>query len=87
MLERVRLLGYRSGFRRDEDIELLLHLATYGGAKVMGDTNYGLQIGKQADFVVIAGDTPAHAVLDHPRRTYVIKAGRVIAAEGEYQVF
>ena len=37
MLERVKLLGYRSGLRKDEDLEMLLDLATYGGAKVMKD--------------------------------------------------
>ena len=64
ILERVKLLGYRCGFRKDEEIEMLLDIATYGGAKVMGDVNYGLQVGKQADFVIIPGDTPAHAIVE-----------------------
>ena len=31
MLERARQVAYRSTFRRDDDIELALHAATYGG--------------------------------------------------------
>jgi cytosine/adenosine deaminase-related metal-dependent hydrolase len=84
MLERVKLLGYRSGFRKDEDIEMLLEIATYGGARVMADEDYGLQIGKHADFVVVAGDTPAQAVIDQPPRTYVVKNGRLLATTGKY---
>lgn len=58
MLDRVRLLGYRCGFRRDEDVEFLLNVATYGGASVMKDDNYGIEVGNNADFIVIAGETP-----------------------------
>jgi cytosine/adenosine deaminase-related metal-dependent hydrolase len=82
MLERVKLLGYRSGFRKDEEIAMLLQMATYGGARVMGDEAYGLQVGKQADFVVVAGDAPAQAVIEHPARRYVIKHGRLVAMDG-----
>jgi len=84
MLERVKMLGYRSGHRRDEDIEMLLHIATHGGAKVMGDGDYGLREGGRADFVVVAGDAPAEAIIERPPRTFVVKAGRVVAADGKY---
>ncbi len=83
MLERVKLLGYRCGFRKDEEIEMLLDVATYGGARVMGDVEYGLQVGKRADFVVVAGDTPAQAVIEQLPRTYVVKQGKLVAAEGK----
>ena len=36
MLERAMHLAYRSTFRRDDDIELALHAATYGGAALLG---------------------------------------------------
>jgi cytosine deaminase len=61
---------------------MLLRIATYGGAKVMGDNNYGLQAGKRADFVVVAGDAPAHAIIEQPPRTFVVKGGRVVAESG-----
>lgn len=84
MLERVKLLGYRSGFRKDEEVDLLLDIATHGGAKVMGDTMYGLAVGQRADLIVVAGDTPTQAVIEQPLRTYVVKSGRLVAADGEY---
>ena len=36
MLERAMHVAYRSTFRRDEDIELALDAATYGGARALG---------------------------------------------------
>ena len=84
MFDRVRLLGYRSGLRKDEDVEWLLDVATHGGANVMKDTDYGLAVGKRADFVVVAGDTPTEAIITQPARSYVFKRGKVIARGGEY---
>lgn len=82
MLDRVKFLGYRCGFRKDEEVEFLLSLATHGGAKVMGATDYGLAVGCRADLVVVPGDTPTQAVMDLPLRTYVFNAGRLVAAGG-----
>jgi cytosine/creatinine deaminase len=81
MLDRVRLLGYRCGFRRDEDVEFLLNVATYGGASVMKDDNYGIDVGCDADFIVIAGETPTEAVVKQPAPRFVIKRGQVVASE------
>ena len=61
---------------------MLLKLGTYGGAHVMGDETYGLEVGKQADFVVVPGDTPVQVVIDQPKRTYVFKRGRLVATNG-----
>jgi cytosine/adenosine deaminase-related metal-dependent hydrolase len=82
MLDRVKFLGYRCGFRKDEEVEFLLSIATHGGAKVMGLTDYGLTVGCRADLVVVPGDTPTQAIMDLPPRTYVFKAGRLVAAGG-----
>ncbi|MEM8857923.1 MAG: amidohydrolase, partial [Chloroflexota bacterium] len=83
ILERVKLMGYRSGFRRDEDVEMLLNVATYGGAAVMKDNSYGLEVGKSADFVILPGDAPTQAVVELPTRSWVIKRGKVVAKNGE----
>lgn len=83
MLERVKFLGYRCGFRKDEEVEFLLSIATQGGAKVMGDTAYGLAVGCRADLLVVPGDTPTAAVINLPPRTYVFKAGQLVAAAGK----
>lgn len=82
MLERAMLLCYRSAFRRDEDIQLALDMVTAGGAAVIGARGYGLDVGCQADFVVVDGEVPAEAVIDRPRRALVVKGGLVVAREG-----
>jgi cytosine/adenosine deaminase-related metal-dependent hydrolase len=82
MLERAMHVAYRSTFRRDEDIELALETATYGGARALGLEPYGLAPGAPADLVVVAARTAAEAVVTHPVRDVVLKHGRVVARDG-----
>lgn len=83
ILERVKLMGYRSGFRKDDDVEMLLNVATYGGAALMKDESYGLEVGKSADFVIVPGDAPTQAVIELKPRSYVVKKGQIVAKDGE----
>ncbi|MEU8245925.1 amidohydrolase [Nonomuraea sp. NPDC048916] len=78
MLERAMHLAYRSTFRSDDDIELALEAATYGGARVLGLEGYGLAPGDRADLVVVPVSGPAEAVVVHPARTLVMKDGTVL---------
>ncbi|MEM7118696.1 MAG: amidohydrolase family protein [Chloroflexota bacterium] len=82
LLERIKLLGYRLNFRKDEQVEMLLDIATHGGAKLMGDRDYGLAVGKTADFVILPGDTPTEAIVTRPPRMLVVKKGKVVAENG-----
>src|SRR5262245_10674703 len=83
MLERAMHVAYRSTFRRDADIELALEAATYGGARALGLSAYGLMVGAPADLVVVSARTPAAAVVTRPARDLVLKAGRAVARSGE----
>lgn len=78
LLERAALLAWRSGFRADDDIELALDAATTGGATALGLGGHDLSVGSIADLVVLPAATPAEAVITHPPRTAVIKAGRLV---------
>ena len=82
MLERAMHVAYRSTFRRDEDIELALDAATYGGARALGLERYGLVPGAPADLVVVAARTAAEAVVTHPVRELVLKDGVAVARDG-----
>ena len=82
MLERAMQLAYRSTFRRDEDIELALEAATYGGARALGLERYGLVPGAAADLLVVAASNAAEAVVTRPVRALVLKRGRVVARDG-----
>jgi cytosine deaminase len=78
MLERAMHRAYRNAFGRDEDIELALEAATYGGATVLGLPAYGLRAGARADLVAVEASTAAAAVVTRPRQRLVLKAGRPV---------
>jgi cytosine/adenosine deaminase-related metal-dependent hydrolase len=82
MLERAMIVGLRNNLRRDEEIEFALRACTRGGAALMGIADYGLEVGRPADLVIVDGATPAEAVVSRPPRRLVIKRGRVVARDG-----
>lgn len=82
MLERAMLLGYRSNYRLDADIETALDMTTFGGAAIMDAEDYGLAVGCRADFVVVPGENLAEAVISRPPRSLVVKGGVVVARDG-----
>lgn len=86
MLQRAFIVAYRNGFRRDEDIELTLAMATTGGAELMRVTDYGLAPGCAADLVLVDGETLAEVVAEHPTRRLVMKRGQVVAENGRLRV-
>jgi cytosine/adenosine deaminase-related metal-dependent hydrolase len=83
MLERAYIMAYRNNLRRDDDIENVIDIVTYGNASVMGDTNYGLRVGANADLVIVEGETHVEAVVARRPRDIVMKRGRVTARDGK----
>ncbi len=84
LLERMMLAGWRSNFRRDEDVELMLELGTVRGAQALGIADYGLEPGRPADLVLVPGETVAEAIVSRPERTLVLKRGRIVARGGRF---
>ena len=82
MLERAMLVAYRAGLRTDEGIALAFDLCTGAAAQAIGYGPYGLNVGARGDFVAVAAETLAEAVVDRPVRSLVVKGGRVTAREG-----
>jgi cytosine/adenosine deaminase-related metal-dependent hydrolase len=83
MLERAMLIGLRNNFRRDDEIELALAACTSAAASAIGLLDYGLQPGCKADLLLVAGATPAEAVVSRPPDRTVIKNGRVVVLRGD----
>lgn len=83
MLERAMLVGLRNNFRRDDELELALHTATYGNARVMGLKDYGLAPGCHADFVLVDAETVPEAIVARPQRKLVVKRGQIVARDGQ----
>lgn len=75
MLQRAMLVGYRSGFYTDEDLNIALHMATDAGAKVMGKQGYGLKVGNEASFIVIKAPNAAAAVAAVPSERRIVRKG------------
>ncbi|WP_262027376.1 amidohydrolase family protein [Microvirga sp. Mcv34] len=82
MLERAVLVGLRNNLRRDDEVALALDTCTYGGARMMGLDDYGLEPGCRADLVLLDGETLAEAVVSRRPRKMVMKGGKVIARDG-----
>ena len=82
LLGRAALLAWRAGARRDQDLAAALEVATVGGAAVLGLDGYGLGPGCVADLVLVPAATLGEAVVAHPPRSLVVKAGRVVSRDG-----
>ncbi|MGH3456964.1 amidohydrolase [Aeromicrobium sp.] len=80
MLDRARHIAYRSMFRRDEDIELVLVAATTGGGRLLGGEASGIVPGAIGDLVVVPAASGAEAVVVAPHDRTVVKAGSVVAS-------
>jgi cytosine/creatinine deaminase len=81
LLVRAALLAWRCGARRDEDLSAALEVATSGGATVLGLPTYGLDPGCPADLTLLPAETVGEAVVAHPPRSLVLKAGRVVTSQ------
>lgn len=62
-----------------DDIETAYDMITGNAARVMGLTDYGLEVGKRADLVVLDAPTVKEAFRLQADRLYVIRKGRVVA--------
>jgi cytosine deaminase len=82
MLQRACVVGMRNGLRTDEELTVLLDAATTGGAAATGRRGRDLTPGVPADLTLVAGETPAHALVEAAPRPLVVKAGRVVARDG-----
>ena len=82
LLERARHVAYRSAFRRDDDIELVLRAATTGGRELLTGDRRGVEPGAVADLVVLPATNAAEVVVLVPERRAVVKRGVVSRAAG-----
>jgi cytosine deaminase len=61
-----------------EDQAEVLRMGTYGAADAMGiSALYGIEVGKQADLVILDSRRVADVLLESPPRSWVIKRGRI----------
>ncbi|AWH21746.1 amidohydrolase family protein [Stenotrophomonas sp. ZAC14D2_NAIMI4_6] len=76
LLQRAMLLGYRSGFYTDADLDLALDMVTTHAAQAIGVPQYGIGEGLPATFVAVRADHGPAAVAGVPVERRVVVQGR-----------
>lgn len=84
MLERCWLLSWRTACRTDAELIGALNMGTRQGADLLGLKDYGLSPGCEGSVVLIPGENLAQIVVDRPKRSLVVKRGRVVAKDGAW---
>lgn len=81
-------LAWSQNLKTDAELRLAAYTATLGGRQVIDAAAVrpdplsgtpGVGVGEEADFVLVAGETLAAAVVDHLPERVVVRAGRVLA--------
>lgn len=62
-----------------DDQATVISMLTTNPARALGLKNYGLEVGKDADVVLLDTQTVADVILDRPTRLMVLKRGNVVA--------
>jgi cytosine deaminase len=84
MLGRSSMIGYRSGFFTDAELESAFDLAAGNAARAMLIRDYGLDVGCHADFVALDARHVPEAVSRPPRKRCVYKRGKLVATDGQF---
>jgi cytosine deaminase len=84
MLQKAYKLAWRNGMTSDIELRHVLDIVTEGGAKAMRLENYGLDVGDEADLLLLPGDVHVEPIATLPTRRTVIKRGRVVAVDGTF---
>ena len=82
MLNRANMIGYRSGFYEDWELEAAYDVVSHAGAKALGLEGYGIAVGAKADFVALKAEHVPEAVVAVPKDRAVYRAGREVARDG-----
>jgi cytosine deaminase len=83
MLNRANMIGYRSGFYEDWELEAAYDVVSHAGAKALGLEGYGIAVGARADFVALKAEHVPEAVVAVPKERTVYRAGREVARDGK----
>jgi cytosine deaminase len=86
MLNRANMIGYRSGFYEDRELEAAYDVVSHAGAAALGLEGYGIAVGAKADFVALRAEHIPEAVVAVPKDRTVYRAGREVARNGKMTV-
>lgn len=79
-LEVANITAHAAHLSTPQEIDTVFRMTTFNAACTMGVLDdYGIEVGKRADIVVIDATSPKDAIRLQPDRRWVIKEGKVIA--------
>jgi len=84
MLERAMLMALRFGWSKDEELAMAFDVVSRGGAKALNIASYGLDVGCQANLLLLPAENIAEAVVDRSPRRTVVSRGKVVARDGVF---
>ncbi len=84
MLERAMLMALRFGWSKDEDLEMAFDVVSQGGARALNIPAYGLDVGCQANLLLLPAENIAEAVVNRSPQRTVISRGQVVAKDGVF---
>lgn len=79
MLEVAHMAVHVGHMTGTAEMQAMFDAVTVNAARVMHLDGYGLEVGKNADMVVLQAGDPIEAIRLRPARLYVIRRGKVIA--------
>jgi cytosine deaminase len=83
MLNRANMIGYRSGFFEDWELEAAYDVVSHAGARALGLEGYGISVGAKADFVALTATHVPEAVVAVPKPRTVFRKGKEVARDGK----
>jgi len=80
LLEEGLVLAYGAHMDSVAELETLMRMCTENAAKALRLEEYGLDVGDQADLVVLDAVSPSAALVGQVEKLYVFKHGKLVAA-------
>jgi cytosine deaminase len=84
MLERAMLMALRFGWSKDEELAMAFDAVSQGGAMALNIASYGLDVGCQANLLLLPAENIGEAVVDCSLRRTVVSRGKVVARDGAF---
>ena len=83
MLELALILAHGVQMGGVGDLETVFRMGTVNAARAVGIMeDYGLEVGKKADMVILDAESPQEAIIGQVKALYVVKNGAVVAEDG-----
>ncbi len=83
MLERAMLLAFRFDWAKDTELAAAFDCATRAGAKALNLPDYGLEVGKTANFMLLPAETLGDALVRRPQQRTIVSRGQIVARDAQ----